>query len=102
MGNTLHNVLIEGMIQQVERGLTVGSPSNQLADHGVVVHGDFASLLDTGVDSDVFVRVRLLILREEADRGKELAGGVLSIYPILDRVTINLHILLLKFELVTC
>ena len=82
--NTLHDVLIEGVIQQVHGGLSVSSPCDQLADHRVVVHGDLAALLDTCVDSDVFVRVWLLIFREEANGWEELTGGIFSVYSVLN------------------
>ena len=58
--------------------------------------------MDTCVDSDVFVRVWLLVFREEANGRKELTGGILSVNTILNRVTINLYIFLLIFKLITC
>ena len=67
VGDTLNDILVDGLAEQVERLLSVGSPGDELADHGVVVHADFATFLDACVDADVLMRIRLLVFGEEAD-----------------------------------
>ena len=80
--------------------LTVRGPRDELADHGVVVHRDLAALLHTSVDSDILVRGWLQVLRQMSDRWKEIARGVLSIDTVLNRVTVDFHVILLVFKMV--
>jgi hypothetical protein len=67
VGNTLNNILIKGLIDQVHGCLAVFAPSNELGDHRVIVHRNLRALLHTSVDSNVLVGSRLLILPEEAN-----------------------------------
>ena len=101
MGHTLYHILVKSFIEQVKRLGTVGSPRNELANHWVVKHRDLTAFLHSCVNPDVLMRLRFLVLSQEADRGEELARGVLSIDTILNGVSIDIHIVLREIHLVT-
>ena len=63
----MNHIFVELFVQQIHRSLAILAPGNKLADHRVVVLGNFAAFLDTGVDAHVRVVFGLDILCEEAD-----------------------------------
>ena len=67
MGHTLDHILIKSFIEQVKRLGTVGGPRNQLANHRVVIHRDLTTFLHSCVNPDILMRLRFLILGQEAD-----------------------------------
>ena len=67
VSNTLHNVLVEGIVDKIHGLLPVFSPGNQFRDHGIIVHRYFATFTYTSVDTDVLVQVRFLVLGEETN-----------------------------------
>ena len=101
MGHTLDHILIKSFIEQVKRLGTVGGPRNQLANHWVVIHRDLTTFLHSCVNPDILMRFWLLVLGQETDGGEEIARGVLGIDAILNRVSIDIHIVLSVFQLVT-
>ena len=56
--------------------------------------------MDACIDTDMLVWFRLLILAQESNRGQEFTGRVLSVYSVLNRVTIDLDIVLFVLQFV--
>ena len=83
MSNTLDHILVESLVEQVKGLLAIRAPRDEFANHRVIVHADFTALLDTGVDTNVLMRIRLLILSEESNRRQELARRVFSVDTVL-------------------
>ena len=54
--------------------------------------------MHTSVDSDIFMSSRLLVLLKEANGREELSGWILSVYSVLDGVTVYLDVTLLEGE----
>ena len=80
----------ERAAQPVERLRAVRAPDDQLAEHGVVVDGHLAAL----VDADVVAHAGTLRPAQQLDaarRGREVAVGVLGVEPHLDGVAARLR-----------
>ena len=101
VSNSLNHILVKGFVEQIYSSFAVRSPRNELANHRVVIHRYFTSLLHTSIDSNIFVRCRLLILGEEANRWQELARRVFGVDTVLNCMSINFHIVLFVLKMVT-
>lgn len=96
VGDTLDDVLVKSGVQKVHGSGSVFTPSDSLGDHGIVVDRNFRAFFNAGVDSHIRVSSGLLVLIKEADGRQELAGWVFSIDSVLNRVTVDLYIILLE------
>ena len=81
----------------------VGACVDQLGDHGIIEHRDFAAFVDAGIVAHRnAVAGRLLrwpVAHETPDRGQKTAIGIFSVDAALDRPTLQLHIGLLEGQL---
>ena len=78
-------ILVEHAAHTLDGILACGGPDDELADHGVVVDGDFVTLVDVAVDADTDA-VRLGQLLDNAGRGHEVVLRVLGTDAALDGV----------------
>ena len=94
---------VERVRLQVDGRLARGRMRHQLGDHRIVEHGDLGALEHAGVVADGAAERGALLGRpvaaEAADRGQEVAVGVLGIDAALDRPAVELHVRLLEREL---
>jgi hypothetical protein len=95
--------IVERRTHGVDGGQPVRRPGAELGDHRIVIHGDLAALEDAGVVADhravlAIAFARRAVARQPADRGQEVAVGVLGIEPAFDRPAVELHVVLRKAQ----
>src|SRR6185437_13715698 len=84
--------LLERAAQAPDAALAVGAVDDQLADHAVVVRRDLIAGVEAAIDADVHAARRDVILHQAGRGGEGL--GVLGVDPALDRVTVELDLVL--------
>lgn len=98
VGDSLDNVLVEGLVKQFVGLLSIFAPSDKLGDHRIVVHRDLRALLHSSIESNVLMRFGFLILLEEANGRKEFPGRVLGINSVLNSMTVDLDVVLFELQ----
>ena len=90
-------ILVEHAAHTLDGILARGGPDDELADHGVVVDGDFVTLVDVAVDADADA-VRLGQLLDDAGRGHEVVLRVLGTDAALDGVAALEELFLMQVQ----
>ncbi len=85
---------------QVDGRLARARMRDELGDHGIVEHGDLGALEHAGIVAHGAAIGRAFLGRpipgEPADRGQEIAEGVLGVDAALHRPAVQLHVRLLE------
>ena len=97
-GDAVDLVMIKRQMQPVDGRLAGWRMRHKLGDHRVVIHRDFAALIDAGIHPHAFTR-GLAIAQQLTDGGKEAAGRVLGIDAGLDSPAIRDDVILRQAEL---
>lgn len=99
--DTLDDIRVKSTLHVLDGLVTSGAVSAELADHGIVVNADLASLNNTRVAADLVLtlgRSRLNVLGETTNRRKVLLG-ILGVDTGLDGPSVDLNVGLLGDEL---